>query len=152
MHNADTNANHQSRGGRSLYRTLERGVNNIQNRRSKNFMERCLECDRGSWFAKTIFKGSVALADADIGPAHAVYFGTYEVVKEFAGGNAEDGKHHPGAAGSLWLPRLVLDIDADFPAALSGACATIASDALMNPFDGKTTSFSSCTTADLVKS
>jgi hypothetical protein len=35
------------------------------------------------------------------GPAHAVYFGTYEVVKEFAGGNAEDGKHHPMAAGML---------------------------------------------------
>lgn len=37
------------------------------------------------------------------GPAHAVYFGTYEVIKEFAGGNAEDGKHHPGAAGLSWL-------------------------------------------------
>ena len=39
-------------------------------------------------------------------------------MKEFAGGNARDGKHHPAAA------------------AASGACATIASDALMNPFDG----------------
>jgi len=38
-------------------------------------------------------------------------------VKEFAGGNKADGKHHPLAA------------------ATSGACATIASDALMNPFD-----------------
>jgi solute carrier family 25 (mitochondrial iron transporter), member 28/37 len=36
-----------------------------------------------------------------LGPAHAVYFGTYEVVKDLAGGNAEDGKHHPGAAGSF---------------------------------------------------
>lgn len=53
------------------------------------------------------------------GPAHAVYFGTYEIVKEFGGGNAQDGKHHPLAAAG------------------SGACATIASDALMNPFDGK---------------
>ncbi|EEH09139.1 mitochondrial RNA splicing protein [Histoplasma capsulatum G186AR] len=50
------------------------------------------------------------------GPAHAVYFGTYEVVKELAGGNVGNG-HHPFAAG------------------LSGACATITSDALMNPFD-----------------
>lgn len=33
------------------------------------------------------------------GPAHAVYFGTYEIVKEAAGGNATDGKHHPLAAG-----------------------------------------------------
>lgn len=53
-----------------------------------------------------------------LGPAHAVYFGTYELVKESMGGNALDGKHHPLAAAS------------------SGACATIASDALMNPFDG----------------
>jgi len=33
------------------------------------------------------------------GPAHAVYFGTYEIVKDLAGGNKEDGKHHPLAAG-----------------------------------------------------
>lgn len=55
------------------------------------------------------------------GPAHAVYFGAYELVKEAAGGNAQDGKHHPLAA------------------AASGASATIASDALMNPFDGMLT-------------
>lgn len=35
-----------------------------------------------------------------LGPAHAVYFGTYEVVKELAGGNKMDGKHHPLAAGT----------------------------------------------------
>jgi hypothetical protein len=51
------------------------------------------------------------------GPAHAVYFATYEAVKHVMGAN-EVGKHHPVAA------------------ATSGACATIASDALMNPFDG----------------
>ena len=33
------------------------------------------------------------------GPAHAVYFGTYEIIKEMAGGNKTDGKHHPFAAG-----------------------------------------------------
>lgn len=36
----------------------------------------------------------------DTGPAHAVYFGTYEAVKEFAGGNKDD-LHHPFAAG-IW--------------------------------------------------
>lgn len=51
------------------------------------------------------------------GPAHAVYFATYEAVKHLMGGN-QAGVHHPLAA------------------ATSGACATIASDALMNPFDG----------------
>lgn len=34
------------------------------------------------------------------GPAHAVYFGTYEAVKEMAGGNVDDG-HHPLAAGKI---------------------------------------------------
>jgi len=49
------------------------------------------------------------------GPAHAVHFGTYEAVKELAGGNN---------AGNQWLAT-----------SLAGASATIASDALMNPFD-----------------
>ncbi|KAJ9666429.1 Fe(2+) transporter [Coniosporium apollinis] len=66
---------------------------------------------------RTLWKGlsSVVLG---AGPAHAVYFATYEAVKHAAGGN-RGGKeeHHP------------------FAAALSGASATIASDALMNPFD-----------------
>ncbi|KAI0792124.1 mitochondrial carrier [Abortiporus biennis] len=50
------------------------------------------------------------------GPAHAVHFGAYEFVKELAGGN-EDGKNQ-------WVAT-----------SLAGASATIASDALMNPFD-----------------
>ncbi|PSR72820.1 hypothetical protein PHLCEN_2v11317 [Hermanssonia centrifuga] len=51
------------------------------------------------------------------GPAHAVHFGTYEAVKEFAGGNIEGGRNQ-------WIATSV-----------AGASATIASDALMNPFD-----------------
>ncbi|KAK3808485.1 MAG: putative mitochondrial carrier protein [Benniella sp.] len=64
--------------------------------------------------AKTLWRGvnSVILG---AGPAHALYFGTYEVAKHAFGGN-ESG-HHPIAAGA------------------AGACATITSDALMNPFD-----------------
>lgn len=50
------------------------------------------------------------------GPAHAVYFGTYETVKDILGAN-QDNRHHP------------------FITAVSGASATIAADALMNPFD-----------------
>lgn len=34
------------------------------------------------------------------GPAHAVYFATYELVKELAGGNVDAG-HHPVAAGKV---------------------------------------------------
>ncbi|KAF1984151.1 mitochondrial carrier [Aulographum hederae CBS 113979] len=52
------------------------------------------------------------------GPAHAVYFATYESVKHAMGGNKGHAhEHHPLAA------------------AASGASATIVSDALMNPFD-----------------
>ncbi|ORY15801.1 mitochondrial carrier domain-containing protein [Clohesyomyces aquaticus] len=66
---------------------------------------------------RTLWRGlsSVVLG---AGPAHAVYFASYETVKHALGGN-EGGQeeHHP------------------FAAAASGASATIASDALMNPFD-----------------
>ncbi|KAJ7224432.1 mitochondrial carrier domain-containing protein [Mycena pura] len=48
------------------------------------------------------------------GPAHAVHFGTLEAVKELAG----------NAGSQPWLAT-----------SLAGASATIASDALMNPFD-----------------
>lgn len=50
------------------------------------------------------------------GPAHAVYFGVYEFAKIRFGANEGNG-HHPFLTG------------------LAGACATITSDALMNPFD-----------------
>jgi hypothetical protein len=35
------------------------------------------------------------------GPAHAVYFATYEVVKQAMGGNAAG--HHPVAAGTVFF-------------------------------------------------
>ncbi|KAI0725431.1 mitochondrial carrier [Fomitopsis betulina] len=51
------------------------------------------------------------------GPAHAVHFGAYEAMKELAGGNVAGNRN-------AWLAT-----------SLAGATATIASDALMNPFD-----------------
>ncbi len=39
-----------------------------------------------------------ANADRLLGPAHAVYFATYEAVKHVMGGN-QAGVHHPLAAG-----------------------------------------------------
>lgn len=57
--------------------------------------------------------GSVVMG---AGPAHAIYFATYESVKHNLGGNIGD-EHHPFVSG------------------FAGACATTASDALMNPFD-----------------
>lgn len=56
-------------------------------------------------------------------------------MKEYYGGNKQDGKHHPLAAGEIPKPfagNIVLIVPAS-----SGAAATIASDALMNPFDGR---------------
>ncbi|SCZ90960.1 BZ3500_MvSof-1268-A1-R1_Chr1-3g02423 [Microbotryum saponariae] len=63
---------------------------------------------------KRLWRG-VASVIWGAGPAHAVYFGTYEFTKELAGGN--QGGYSFAATAS------------------AGATATIASDALMNPFD-----------------
>jgi len=38
--------------------------------------------------------------DIETGPAHAVYFATYEAVKHVMGGN-QAGVHHPLAAGMI---------------------------------------------------
>lgn len=66
---------------------------------------------------RTLWRG-VSSVVVGAGPAHAVYFATYEAVKHAMGGNEGlKNEHHPLAA------------------AVSGASATIASDALMNPFD-----------------
>lgn len=51
------------------------------------------------------------------GPAHAVHFGAYEAVKELVGGNVEGSRNQ-------WMAT-----------SIAGASATVASDALMNPFD-----------------
>lgn len=66
--------------------------------------------------ARTLWRGvnSVILG---AGPAHALYFGTYEVMKDMTGGNRE---------GHQWAAT-----------AFAGASATVASDAFMNPFDGE---------------
>ncbi len=52
----------------------------------------------GKTIARTTRSANSWLTEA--GPAHAVYFGTYEIVKEAAGGNV-DNNHHPFAAGSF---------------------------------------------------
>jgi len=64
--------------------------------------------------AKRLWRG-VGSVILGAGPAHAVYFGTYEAVKHATGGNN---------AGHQFAST-----------AIAGASATIASDALMNPFD-----------------
>lgn len=131
---SDANASFTSGLRRALYRYHECGVDYLSNWRLEDVVEGCFECDCGCRYV--IYTGLGVLwtmAKYLAGPAHAVYFGTYEAVKELAGGN-EDG-HHPFAAGNL-ISWDAMKEDTDFFAALSGACATIASDALMNPFDG----------------
>ncbi|KAF9191820.1 Fe(2+) transporter [Haplosporangium sp. Z 767] len=64
--------------------------------------------------ARTLWRG-VNSVIMGAGPAHALYFATYEYAKQAFGGNGSG--HHPLAA------------------AAAGACATTAHDALMNPFD-----------------
>lgn len=49
---------------------------------------------------RTLWKG-VSSVIVGAGPAHAVYFGTYELVKDLAGGNVDQG-HHPLAAGRFF--------------------------------------------------
>lgn len=66
---------------------------------------------------RSLWRG-VASVILGAGPAHAAHFGMYEFVRDIAGGH-QDGFRGVGGT------------------ALAGASATITSDALMNPFDGK---------------
>jgi len=63
---------------------------------------------------RTLWRG-VSSVILGAGPAHAIHFGTLEAVKELAGGN--EAGHQV------------------FATSLAGACASISSDAFMNPFD-----------------
>lgn len=60
-------------------------------------MERHVKCCGWSRWEYTLAKAR-ANADRLLGPAHAVYFATYEAVKHVMGGN-QAGVHHPLAAG-----------------------------------------------------
>ncbi|KAK9366480.1 mitochondrial carrier domain-containing protein [Lipomyces kononenkoae] len=64
---------------------------------------------------RALWRGITSVA-IGAGPAHAIYFSCYEFTKNVFGGNEGTG-YHPIAT------------------SFAGACATIASDALMNPFD-----------------
>lgn len=57
--------------------------------------------------ARALWRG-VSSVILGAGPAHAVHFGTYEAIKEFAGGNVEGSSHQ-------WIatcesPRVVLEL------------------------------------------
>lgn len=96
---ADPNANSQSDPVRCLQWDDTRRLPDSYGGGNPQFMERHVQC--GSWsrcvsvVAKTKIKRSFSK-----GPAHAVYFATYEAVKHAMGGN-QAGVHHPLAAGIL---------------------------------------------------
>ncbi len=63
-------------------------------------MARHVQC--GGWGRFVyIYASEKIKADYGPGPAHAVYFATYEAVKHLMGGN-KAGEHHPLAAGMCW--------------------------------------------------
>ena len=70
------------------------------------------------------------------GPAHSIYFVTYEMAMEASGGN-DQLKHHAFASGRKFTPSILTMVMLMGIKGLSGACATVASDAFMNPFDGR---------------
>lgn len=94
-------------------RIQSQGINSIY--RNTNILQQIsrISTTEGSM---SLWKGvqSVILG---AGPAHAVYFGTYELLQDLLINDRERNQIHP------------------IKAAFSGAVATTASDALMNPFD-----------------
>jgi hypothetical protein len=97
--NTDADADHQPFCRWSLHRLDQCRFYDIQNRGHPYLMERGVKRYRWCWWdiLQCVYGANSWLICA-AGPAHAVYFGTYEAVKEFAGGNKDDG-HHPFAAG-----------------------------------------------------
>lgn len=97
---------------------------------------------------RTLWRG-VSSVILGAGPAHAVHFGTYEMVKELAGGNERGNQWLATCTFGFFILSLLLFSSEVlvlvylmiwltlWSTALAGASATIASDALMNPFDGK---------------
>lgn len=58
--------------------------------------------ERGNWSWWVVMAGyfdSAVTYPHSLGPAHAVYFATYEAVKQAMGGN-KGNEHHPLAAGT----------------------------------------------------
>ena len=62
-------------------------------------MEGRFKCDCGSRYVCSYFHLKLHIDHSEPGPAHAVYFATYEAVKHAMGGN-KGNEHHPLAAGT----------------------------------------------------
>lgn len=65
-------------------------------------MEGSVQRSSGSWWVLGFPGFARSRSDGLIGPAHAVYFATYEAVKHAMGGNEGlKHEHHPLAAGTV---------------------------------------------------
>lgn len=98
---ADTNADLESDALRRLQWDDTRDVPNSHRGGNPQFMARHVKCGCRSRFVYTCMAArKTGNADISTGPAHAVYFATYEAVKHVMGGN-QAGVHHPLAAGKF---------------------------------------------------
>jgi hypothetical protein len=96
---ADPNANPESDTLRSLQWHDTRRLPNSHGGGNPQFMARHVQCGRWSRCVVPMWQ-EVTNTKSSPGPAHAVYFATYEAVKHLMGGN-QAGVHHPLAAGML---------------------------------------------------
>ena len=97
----DKNASRQPNPSGDIHRHWQRDSNNLAGGGVHVIMEGIVECGvRSGYELGIVSKTSrTKMLISWIGPAHAVYFATYEVVKQAMGGNASG--HHPVAAGIL---------------------------------------------------
>ena len=115
---ADAHADYQSLAVRAVLGHRARGGANFIDRRHPVSVARYRLGRYGCRYFPPSTCGDVPISNplpSRVGPAHAIYFATYEAVKHNLGGNTAS--HTPFVSG------------------FAGACATTASDALMNPFD-----------------
>jgi hypothetical protein len=106
----DENPDHQPVAGRCVQRHIECYGHNIKSGGRHGIMARTVQCDNGCRWARQASRRLRNGTDSAAGPAHAVYFASYEAAKHALGGN-EGGTeaHHPLAAGAqniTWLCRI----------------------------------------------
>jgi len=131
----DENAGNETDAGGCVYGDNTCCVTDSIDGGSANDVEGNNERGAGGRFlsSSATFLATFALTP-DSGPAHAVYFSTYEVVKQHLGGNLGQG-HHPVATGTFLKSPCEFELKMS-NLATAGACAAITSEACMNPFDG----------------
>lgn len=95
----DSFTDYKSFSWRNLHKPYQCCLYNHENRGSYFAVAWNLECHSGRWYVIIIPSLRRGLIGG-IGPAHAVYFATYEAVKQAMGGN-KGTEHHPLAAGNF---------------------------------------------------